>query len=160
MKRMRTAFLSLGLALLAGVLFSDPAAAQCQGCGVQIEIDEDDNIVTWNYCIHGLQAGHDSCTTPKRNTCMLYGGSCSAELAVLLDGRAAPRPSLEYSAREVLEDVRVLAAFSASYASLGAPSGFRDSAETRRACDDGIISRSYTPSETSAIRSATAQLKL
>ena len=40
------------------------------------------------------------------------------------------------------------------------PSGFRDSAETNRACDGGIISKSYLWSETSAIRSATAQLRL
>ncbi len=159
MKRMRTVFLGLGLALLAGLSLSDSAAAQCSGCGVVVELDRHGDISTWTHCRLGLASGHDSCATPNRYTCDM-GESCSTELAVMLDGRAAPADSREYPAREVLVDVGAPTAFSAAYASLNPPSEFRDSAETRRTCDDGIISRSYSRSETSAIRSATAQLRL
>lgn len=161
MKRTRTLFLGLGLALLAGVSFTDSAAAQCQGCGVVVERDEDGNIFTWTHCRHGLESGHDSCTTPEINRCELSGGGCSMELAVMLDGRAAPRQSPEYSPSQVLLAVGAPTTFFASYVSLDdPPSGFRDPGETRRSCDGGIVSRSYLPGETSAIRSATAQLRL
>ncbi|WP_419862008.1 hypothetical protein [Candidatus Palauibacter sp.] len=159
MKMMRTVFLGLGLALVAGVSFADHAAAQCSGCGVSVERDEDGNIFTWTYCTFGLESGSDSCSTPAPTECDL-GGACPAEIAVMLDGRAAPRQSPEYAALEALVDVGVPTAFSASYASLAPPSGFQDSAKTRRSCDGGIVSKSYLQSETSAIRSATAQLRV
>lgn len=112
MKRMRTAFLSLGLALLAGVLFSDSAAAQCMGCGVAWDFDGE-TVTVWTHCIHGLESGVDSCSTPEPTKCEM-GDSCSTELAVMLDGRAAPRQFPEYPAGEALVDASALTAFSAA----------------------------------------------
>ncbi len=152
MKATRILLLGFTAALLATAVTVEPAAAQCWSCGWGgMLVDKKPTIC--RICT-GDKQGYQACGTPTCGSCFNLG-ACSVELS--LDGRsAAPEtpstPTFEESGEERVIEATFASAERGTVA-LGGP-------RTRRSCDGGIVSRSYSASAVRAARQATEHLRL
>ena len=156
MKRTRILMLGLGFAILAGIASAEPAVAQCWDCipGPGPISDPGRRCVFCEADDWGL--GALECTTPECTRCTLGGGFCKVLGGVMLDGRVSPPEPLESPATKWSAGASGALVLAIDGGATGTP----EWPETRRSCDGGIISTPYSADEVSAVRTATAQLRL
>lgn len=165
MKLARILMLSLGLAVVAGAAFAEPADAQfvpgtgLSGCWDCIDGPGDGELSSCYYCsAMAIGMGNTDCSTPECRDCWLPGDWCFVFL--VLDGRVAPAEGRQVVLADAAAGKAIPTVSTVHRPLADSLSGQWVDATVTRSCDGGIISKSYSAAEVLVVRGATARLQL